>query len=88
MAEVEQAINRAGMSLGWVMTPTRPGLTTGRLAIRTHVAVVEISYDTKSFSIKYKDSVNLEYDGGNIHKNYNGWIDNLEREIRANLSRA
>jgi hypothetical protein len=88
MAEVEQAINRAGASLGWVMTPTRPGLVTGRLAIRTHVAVVEITYDTKSFSIRYKDSVNLDYDGGNIHKNYNGWIDNLEREIRANLSRA
>jgi hypothetical protein len=87
MADVEQAIMRAGAGLGWVMTPVRPGLVTGRLALRTHVAVVDITYDTKSFSIRYKDSVNLEYDGGNIHKNYNGWIDNLEREIRANLLR-
>jgi hypothetical protein len=86
-ADVEQAIMRAGAGLGWVMTPARPGLVTGRLALRTHVAVVDITYDAKSFSIKYKDSVNLDYDGGNIHKNYNGWIENLEREIRANLLR-
>jgi hypothetical protein len=87
MADVEQAIMRAGAGLGWVMTPVRPGLVTGRLALRTHVAVVDITYDTKSFSIRYKDSVNLDHEDGNIHKNYNGWIDNLEREIRANLLR-
>ena len=85
-ADVEQAIMRAGAGLGWVMTPARPGLVTGRLALRTHVAVVDITYDAKSFSIKYKDSVNLDYDGGNIHKNYNGWIENLDRSIRSNLA--
>jgi hypothetical protein len=87
MADVEQAITRAGAGLGWVMTPVRPGEMTGRLALRTHVAVVDITYDTRTFSIRYKDSVNLDYANGNVHKNYNGWIENLEREIRANLLR-
>jgi hypothetical protein len=87
MQDVEGAIVRAGTGLGWVMTPVRPGLVTGRLALRTHVATVDIAYDTKTFSIQYKDSVNLDYANGTIHKNYNGWIQNLEREIRANLLR-
>lgn len=86
-SDVERAIIRAGASLGWVMTPVKPGLIAGRLALRNHTAVVDVTYDSKAFSIKYKDSVNLDYADGNIHKNYNGWIENLEREIRANLLR-
>ncbi len=87
MSDVEHAIVRAGAGLGWVMTPVRPGLMTGRLALRTHVAVVDITYDTRTFSIRYKDSVNLDYANGSVHRTYNGWIENLEREIRANLLR-
>ena len=87
MADVERAIMRAGQGLGWVMTQVKPGVMTGRLELRSHIAVVEITYDTRTFSIRYKDSTNLDYANGNIHKNYNGWIDNLEREIRANLLR-
>ncbi len=87
MEEVERAIMRAGQGLGWVMAPVKPGMVTGRLELRAHIAVVDISYDTRTFSIRYKDSTNLDYVGGSIHKNYNGWIDNLEREIRANLLR-
>lgn len=85
MADIERAIVQAGTGLGWVMTPVKPGLVTGRIALRTHVAVVDVTYDTKSFSIAYKDSVNLDAANGNIHRNYNGWVENLERDIRANL---
>ena len=85
--DVERSIVRAGSSLGWVMSPVRPGLVSGRLDLRTHIAVVEVPYDTKSYSIRYKDSTNLNAEGGNIHKNYNGWIENLDRNIRAELLR-
>ena len=66
----------------------RAGVISGRLALRTHVAVVEVTYDTKTYSIAYKDSVNLDFANGTIHKNYNGWITNLDRAIRANLLHA
>lgn len=85
MQDVERAILKAGASLGWTMSPVRPGLVTGRITLRTHVAVVDITYDARAFSIKYKESTGLDYANGNIHKNYNGWIENLDREIRANL---
>jgi hypothetical protein len=85
MQQVEQAIVEAGRTLGWQMSPQGPGKITGNLALRTHRATVDVTYNTKSYSITYKDSDNLHYDGHSIHSNYNGWIENLDRAIRARL---
>jgi len=84
--EVGKAIQRAGVALGWQIKETKPGHMLGTLYLRKHVAVVDINYSVKSYSIKYKDSTELNYDGANIHKNYNGWIQNLDKGIRAQLS--
>ena len=86
MEEISRAIVRAGAGLGWQMTPNQPGHITGRLALRTHVAVVDINYTPKTYSIKYRDSTNLDYTGTSIHRNYNGWIQNLDKAIRAQIS--
>jgi hypothetical protein len=86
MDDVRQAIIRAGAGLTWQMRADRPGHIVGTLALRTHVAVVDIDYNPKAYSIKYKDSTNLEYNGSTIHRNYNGWIDNLDRAIKAQLT--
>ena len=48
----------------------------GTLILRTHTAEIEIPYSAGGYSIAYKSSVNLQ-EGGNIHRNYNGWIQNL-----------
>jgi hypothetical protein len=84
--EVGKAIQRAGAALGWNLKPTKPGHMIGTLNIRKHVAVVDVNYSVKSFSIQYKDSTELGYDGSSIHPNYNGWIQNLDKGIRAQLS--
>ena len=84
--QVEQAIISAGNSLGWQMRPSGPGRIEGTLLLRDHRAVVDIDYSPKTYSIRYKDSSNLHYDGGTIHKNYNGWIENLDRAIRNRLT--
>ena len=86
MQQVTTAIMRAGTRLGWQVVPEGPGRLTGRIALRTHMAVVDLEHDTKSYSIKYKDSSNLGYDGSNIHPNYNGWVQRLDQGIRAQLS--
>jgi hypothetical protein len=86
MDDVNKAIVRAGTQLGWVITPESPGKLTGRIALRTHTAVVDITHDSRTFNIKYRDSTNLEASGDQIHKNYNGWIQNLEKGIRAQLA--
>lgn len=83
--QVRIAIVGAGKGLGWTMTPADPGLVVGRITLRGHTAEVDVRYTPKSFSIKYKDSIGLNYKDGQIHKNYNGWVENLERDIRGNL---
>jgi len=82
---VEKAILKAGAGLGWQMKPVAPGKIEGTLLIRVHRAVVDITYDMKTFSIKYKDSTELKYDGTNIHQNYNVWVADLAKQIRVNL---
>lgn len=84
--QVGDAIRRAGAGLGWIMRPVSPGKLEATLRLREHVAVVDIEYDTKTFSIRYKDSQNLNYDGRTIHRNYNSWIRNLERAINAQVT--
>lgn len=83
-ARAEKAIKNAGSRLGWQMTTVQPGLIRGTLNLRKHYAVVDINYDGRGYSIDYIDSENLKYDDekGKIHKSYNKWIQNLERQIR------
>jgi hypothetical protein len=83
--DVRQAIVRAGSGLGWQMSPDRPGHVTGRLLMRSHVAVVDIDYAPKTYSIKYRESTNLNFEAGTIHRNYNVWIQDLDRAIKAQL---
>ena len=87
LSDVTKAIQRAGLGLGWQMKEETPGHIVGRLYLRTHIAVVDITYTLDDFSINYKDSNNLKYNAGNntIHKNYNGWIQNLTNAINAQL---
>jgi len=83
--DIAKAIERAGDSLGWQLTADGPGVFTGRLLLRSHVAVVAIEYDVKAYSILYRESVNLGANEGLIHPAYNQWIHSLDRAIRAEL---
>jgi hypothetical protein len=85
--QATKAIVLAGMGLNWEMDVVTPGHIVGTLSLRKHVAVVDITYDTKAYSITYKKSTNLMMvsDDGTpigIHPNYNGWIQNLNAAIR------
>ena len=74
LSDVKKAIVQAGQSLGWGMKDVKPGVMIGSIFVRNSMAKVDIKYSKKSFSISYKDSSGLKYDGVNIHRNYNGWI--------------
>jgi hypothetical protein len=90
MEDVQKAIIQAGVGLGWTMAVVKPGEIMGTLNIRVHQAIVTIPYTTKTYSILYKDSVNLKYNADNqtIHKNYTGWIQRLDEAIRSRLTAA
>lgn len=85
LGEVTKAIQRAGAELGWKMKIKEPGHIIGTLDIRAHQAVVDIEYSKSGYDILYRDSVNLEHTGDNIHSNYNDWVRNLDKEIQKKL---
>ncbi|MCS6284339.1 MAG: hypothetical protein H8K08_02830 [Nitrospira sp.] len=90
MEQVQKAIVEAGLSLKWIMAPDKPGHILGTQNARSHTAVVDINYTTKSYSITYKDSVNLNYnaDKQTIHEAYSGWVRNLDNAIKGRLMAA
>ncbi len=77
----QNQILRAGAGLGWQMEVEGPGRIVATLNLRSHTAVTNIAFNTRQFSILYAESRNLQASGELIHKNYNGWVRNLERAI-------
>ncbi|MEI8617992.1 hypothetical protein P4S63_15015 [Pseudoalteromonas sp. B193] len=61
------------------------GKIKGVLDIRTHQLTVDIAYDKTAYSINYKDSINLNYNGKKIHRQYVNWVSNLIRHIDAEM---
>ncbi|HEY4249692.1 MAG TPA: hypothetical protein VGM87_00745 [Roseomonas sp.] len=76
-------IRRAAIRLGWQVQDVRPGLMRATFSARRDQAVVEIAYTRDSFSIRHLESTNLSFNGAQIHRAYNGWVQDLERGIVA-----
>jgi hypothetical protein len=88
LEDYEQAIVRAGSKRNWVFERVGPGHLVATNVVRgKHTAVVDITFDTESFSIDYKDSRNLKYDPSTqtIHPNYNAWVDLLKVDIQTEI---
>ena len=83
--QVKNAILKAGVQRKWIMTEAGPGVIKARQQSRDHVAEVR-TYTASSYDIKYDSSFNLQASGGKIHKNYNRWVRNLDKDIQLNLS--
>ncbi|MDR3073371.1 MAG: hypothetical protein LBV01_01440 [Deltaproteobacteria bacterium] len=80
--QAAKAITQAGSRLGWQIRQVSTGLLEGTLRNRQHLVVVDIPYTAKEYSIKYKSSSdNMYSEDGKIHKSYNRWVRNLEKEI-------
>lgn len=86
--QVTKAIIGAGQSRRWSMAVIQPGQIVGTVSFRSHQIIVDIPYTTKSYSIKYKNSLNLNYDSAKqtIHNTYADWIKELDFAIQARLS--
>jgi hypothetical protein len=81
MDDIQNAIIRAGAGRGWQMRPDGEGHLVATLSVRSHFAAADIYFDKQRYSILYQQSENLDYDGSNIHNNYNKWIRTLQSDI-------
>lgn len=84
--QMKVAIIEAGIGRKWVMTPVAPGILNGRLSQRGFTANIRVTYTDQSYSIQYVSSENLKAENGEIHGNYNRWINNLDQDIQLRLA--
>ncbi|EFJ7399339.1 hypothetical protein BAU85_003746 [Escherichia coli] len=84
--QVKKAILKAGVERKWIMSESGQGIIKARQQSRDHSAEIRINYTASSYDINYENSQNLQASGGQIHKNYNRWIRNLDKDIQLNLS--
>lgn len=87
-AGVAEAIKTALKGREWKVVDEEPGRIKAEFSkanadVGAHVVVIDISYDTNSYSIDYVTSENMRYDAkaGTIHRNYNRWVANLEHDL-------
>ncbi|MDH0649609.1 hypothetical protein N5D48_01480 [Pseudomonas sp. GD03858] len=88
-AQVQQAILKAIAERGWTARNVGPSLIQADITVRnTFYAAVDIHYSPSQFRIAYRDSRELGYKDGKIHRNYNRWVYNLDRAIVQQLNNA
>lgn len=86
LESVKKAIIAGASKRKWRLKEVGPGHLEAQIYVRKHEAKVDIVFTDSNYSITYKETVNLKYNNGKIHKNYNKWIRLLDIEIQKSLS--
>ncbi|GIU47053.1 lipoprotein [Shewanella sairae] len=82
---IEQAIIQGCKAKGWVPIKAEGNSIDAYITVRSHKAHVRITFDDNFYNINYVDSTNLDYNDGNIHRNYNKWVYKLSASIQRQL---
>jgi hypothetical protein len=89
--QLKQIITKVAQGKNWVVTPMQGGKLSALLSWKNnkHSIVTEISCVENHYSIKYKNSINMNYevldDGPVIHPYYNRYVTDLHNAIRAEM---
>ena len=84
--KVKQVIVAALQKREWTVLRQSPQLVQAEITVRNqYYAAIDISYTRNSYAITYRDSRDLGYKDGKIHRNYNRWVSMLDRDIMAGL---
>ncbi|WP_460132019.1 hypothetical protein [Pseudomonas sp. S1_E04] len=70
----------------WSVQRLSPQLVQAEITVRNqYYAAIDIRYTRNSYAITYRDSRELGYKDGKIHRNYNRWVNNLDNDIMTGL---
>ncbi|QJI32347.1 hypothetical protein HKK55_27845 [Pseudomonas sp. ADAK18] len=84
--KMKQTIVTALEKREWTVQRFSPQLIQAEITVRNQFhAEIDIRYTRNSYAITYRDSRDLGYKDGKIHRNYNRWISMLDRDILAGL---
>ena len=80
--EMQQAIVAALEARHWRVGRIDTGRINAAISVRKrHHAAIVVEYTPFDFAIHYRNSQGLEYEDGEIHRNYNRWVNSLRAEI-------
>ncbi|AZE81849.1 putative lipoprotein [Pseudomonas orientalis] len=86
---MKQVIVAALQKREWTVQRLSPQLVQADITVRGQFyAAIDIRYTRNSYAITYRDSRELGYKDGKIHRNYNRWVSMLDRDILAGLRSA
>jgi hypothetical protein len=81
--EVRQLLLRALVARHWFVESEQAGVIFARIAHNNHYAIVRLDYNGLGYSISYVEtSPSLHYDGANVHRRYNQWVEHLHNAIQ------
>lgn len=84
--KMKQVIVAALQKREWTVQRLSPQLVQADITVRGQFyAAIDIRYTRNSYAISYRDSRELGYKDGKIHRNYNRWVSMLDRDIMAAL---
>jgi len=84
--KIKQVIVAALQKREWSVQRLSPQLVQAEITVRNQFyAAIDIRYTRNSYAITYRDSRDLGYKDGKIHRNYNRWVSMLDRDILAAL---
>jgi hypothetical protein len=84
--KMKQIIVNALQKREWTVQRLSPQLVQAEITVRgQYYAAIDIRYTRNSYGITYRDSRDLGYKDGKIHRNYNRWVSMLDRDILAAL---
>jgi hypothetical protein len=88
MEKVRNTIERTATRNGWQLSQQKDGFFVGKREWGggKHNIVIDVIYDVRAFSIKYRDSYQMKYDGSWIHNSYNRMVQKLEDDIVASVT--
>lgn len=89
LEQMRAAIESSATGRGWQLSNAKSGSFDAKRewGAGKHNIVVTVFYDPKTFSIRYKDSRAMGYDGRFIHHTYNDMVRDLEETIQTSVSR-
>jgi hypothetical protein len=85
---IEAEIIAAAQSRKWQIQREGPGHLVATQTRSSYYATVDIVFDQKAYSITHRASSGMREKDGTIHKRYNLWVGNLQRDIDTNLVNA
>ena len=86
--QIRQALSAGGGPRGWQVNQVGPSQLVATVNVRNkHTVTVDIAVAPGTYSIRYKDSTNMNYDGQQINPHYNKWVQMLSEDARKELAK-